>query len=168
MNLNSDPTYLPIDGFLLNTNLKYNLTFKSLALQQWDALRRVGSYKTKYWSVPEDSTIVIPAFDSYERQIKAVPGAAIWGFIFTQPINPDSGVPSGGPFSIQIRDSCNDVSLFQEATRCDRFLPTTRQQPLSKLHVVSPPGLLTIEISSQQTTDQDQVQLILCGGEPVC
>ena len=160
MNVNSLPDYPVIDGFLLSTKLRCNLTFKSLALQQWEALRRAGSFKTKSWQIPESSEIVIPAHDSYEKEIKAVPGSAIWGFSFTPGSN-------DGPFSINFRDACTDVDGFSQVCRTDKYTPTT-QQPLSRLMVCSAPGLIYVEICSQQASDASGVQLVLWGGEPVC
>ena len=109
----------------------------------------------------------IPAWNSYEYQIRCVPGAAIWGFIWTQGAN-------AGPFSFQIRDACSSVAVASEWIRTDAFTQAGPlgsapfQQPFSKLIVVGTPGLVTIEICSQQTTDATGVQLVLCGGEPVC
>jgi hypothetical protein len=167
MNVNAFPDYPVIDGFLLNTKLRCNLTMYALATREWETLRRSGAYKSKTWCIPEDSTIVIPARDTFESQVKCVPGSAIWAFIFTAPRDT-------GPFSVNVRDSCTDQYLISEAVRCNGFQhtfgasPRYRQQPLSRLLVVSAPGLVHVEISSQQATDQTQVQLILCGGEPVC
>ena len=162
------PDYPIIDGFLLDTSLKCDLTFRSLALQEWDRLRRAGSFRSKYWLVPDDSTIAIPAWDSYEKEVSCVPGSAIWGFIFV--------APSGsGPFSFQIRDVCTDVALASEVIRGDNFnagtngsLSSVYQQPFSRLLIVAHQGLLAVEICSQQTTSQTHVQLVLCGGEPTC
>jgi len=167
--MNITPESYPMaDGFLLNTKMKCSLQFRSMALQQWDSLRRTGSYRAKYWTVPENSgQTVIPARNSYEYQIKCVPGAAIWGFIWTQNAN-------AGPFAFQVRDACTGVPVGSEWVRTDNFNvagtlgPVPFQQPFSRLIVVATPGLMTVEICSQQATDADGVQLVLCGGEPVC
>jgi hypothetical protein len=162
------PEYPIIDGFLLNTTMKCTPNFRKMALEQWEALRRTGSYRAKLWTVPENSNIIIPAYNSYEYQVKCVPGSAIWGFIWTQGTN-------AGPFSFNVRDACTGVAVASEWIRTDRFSgtggsgnPPPFQQPFSRIIVVAAQGLLTIEICSQQTTDATQVQLVLCGGEPAC
>jgi hypothetical protein len=158
-----------IDGFLLNTTMKCTPNFRQMALEQWDALRRTGSYRSKDWTTPENSLIAIPAWNSYEYQQKAVPGSAIWGFTWVQ------GGGNAGPFSFQVRDACTGVAIASEAIRADRFngtggsgQPAPFQQPFARLIVVAAQGLITIEICSQQTTDATQIQLVLHGGEPVC
>ena len=158
-----------IDGFLLNTTMKCTPNFRQMALEQWDALRRTGSYRSKDWTTPENSLIAIPAWNSYEYQQKAVPGSAIWGFTWVQ------GGGNAGPFSFQVRDACTGVAIASEAIRADRFngtggsgQPAPFQQPFARLIVVAAQGLITIEIYSQQTTDATQIQLVLHGGEPVC
>ena len=162
------PDYPVIDGFLLNTQMKCTPNFRQMALEEWEALRRTGSYRTKYWTIPENSNSAIPAWNSYEYQIICVPGSAIWGFIWTQSTN-------AGPFSIQVRDACTGVAIANEWMRTDNYNspggsgnPSPFQQPFSRLIVVAAQGLLTVEICSQQATDATQVQLVLCGGEPMC
>jgi len=162
------PDYPVLDGFLLNTTMRCTPNLRRMVLAEWDALRRTGSYRSKDWPVPENSLIAIPAWNSYEWQIKAVPGSAIWGFSWTQP-------SETGPFSFNLRDACTGVSVANEWIRTDRFgltggsgQPPPFQQPFARLIVVAAQGLLTVEICSQQTTNQTQVQLILHGGEPVC
>lgn len=162
------PDYPIIDGFLLDTTMKCTPNFRAMALEEWETLRRTGSYRSKYWVVPDNSLVAIPAWGSYEYQIKCVPGSALWGFIWTQP-------SATGPFSIQIRDACTGVATGSEWIRTDRFGKTGGsnnrppfQQPFARLLVVAKEGLVTVEICSQQTTNQAQVQLVLCGGEPMC
>jgi hypothetical protein len=162
------PDYPIVDGFLLDTTMKCTPNFRKMALEQWDALRRTGSYRSKDWTVPENSLTPIPARNSYEYQIKCVPGSAIWGFTWVQP-------SESGPFSFNVRDACTGVSVANEWIRCDsfRFLggsgnPAPFQQPFSRLIVIAAQGLVTVEICSLQPTDQTQVQIVLHGGEPVC
>ena len=168
------PDYPVIDGFILDTSTKCDLAFRSLALAEWDTLRRSGAFRSKMWTIPDDSQIAIPAFDSYEKEVYCVPGSAIWGFIFVMP-QPTEEQPIVGPFSIQIRDVCTDVALASEVIRTDNFNAGTNgffssvyQQPFSRLLIVAHQGLLAVEICSQQATPQAGVQLVLCGGEPVC
>ena len=167
MDLNAHYEYEAIDGFLLLQNIGCNLTFGSLAIREYEALRRSGRYRSRAWTIPESSSFVIPALDAYEYQIRCVPGAAIWGYSFVS--------ESGGPFSFQISETCTDVPLFSEVIRADNFaLQNTLaelsngQQFLPRLLIIPEPGLINVQIASQQATDASGIQLVLWGGEPAC
>ena len=162
--------YPVIDGFLYKTSLRCNLTFLSLALAEFEALRRAGAYRSKSWLVPQDSTAIpIPARNSYELQVPVVPGSAIWGYTFTGVNVAGADDPADdGTFSFQVTDSCNNVKLFSEFVTKPSSDPTYRQQLLSRLHICAEPGLLHVEIASTFATDQTGAQLILYGGEPTC
>lgn len=165
--MNITPKDYPVmDGFALNTNLKCNLTFLNLAVSEaFDRLRRSGAYRSKQWCVPKDSTESIPARDSFQYELNCVPGSAIWGFIFAV-ADTNANI---GPFSLQIREACTGVPLLSEPVRADQFAQSfAKQQLLSDLLIIPTPGLVVVEICSQQSTNASQVQLILCGGEPVC
>jgi len=170
MRFSADPRYPIIDGFLLDATLRTDLKFRSLAIEQYEALRRSGSYRSRYWCVPPDSSsgLQIPAWGSYELQIQMVPGSAIWGFIWT-PLSGDLT----GPFSIQARDACTDEYLFSEVIRTDQYnftngdVPPPYQQALSRLWVIGGMGLVSVQICSQQTSSANAIQMIFCGGEPV-
>jgi len=149
--------YPVIDGFLLSTSLRANLTFFSLAVREYEALRRSGNLRCRAWTVPNDpATIAIPAVDAYEFQIYAEPGSAIWGYSFVAPT---------GQFSFQVTDSCTDVPLLSEPVFSTG--QNQEQQLLSKLLVISKPGLLNVQIMSLVTSNTLGIQLILWGGEPV-
>lgn len=161
------PDYSIIDGFVLNQNLRCSPTFLNLAVnEEFDRIRRSGSYRSKSWCVPKDPSVtVIPGRNSFEYELNMVPGSALWGFIFT--VQNTGANP--GPFSFQIRDACTGQPLFSETLRCDQFIGSPSQQQLfPKLLVVPTPGLLAIEICSLQAANATGVQLVLCGGEPVC
>ena len=183
MNINADPNYPIIDGFVLNTSLKRNLRFRSLAMEKYEAIRRSGAFRTKYWVVAppliiqNGAFIQIGAFDSLEYGLPVVPGSAIWGFIWVNAF-PDT---NPGPFSFQVTESCTDVPLFSEVIRADQFAssdgiqPPPEQQLLPSPIIIPEPGLLNVQICSQQTTPVGgigvgggfpNIQLILCGGEP--
>lgn len=157
--------YPPLDGFQLDTTLRCNLTFKSLAIEQYDTLRRVRAFRSKGWCVPNDTASqLIPAFGSYEYQVYMKPGSAIWGYSFTG--------DSNGTDSFQVRETCTDVPLFSEfVTKRPETAPLlgqsvwSRQQFLSGLLIVPQPGLLHVEIATLSATPR-QIQLILWGGEP--
>jgi hypothetical protein len=144
-----------IDGFSFDTNLRCDLQFENLAIQQYDALRRASAYRFKNWLVPKDSTVMIPAFDSYEYQLYLKPGSAIWGYVFWQVAG----------LSFQLRDSCDDVPLFSEPSTNQTHSSPYQQQYLTKLLIVGHPGTLTVEICNTLDTAQ-QCQLVLSGGEP--
>ena len=158
MNRNANPNYPIVDGFRLNTLLKCDLQFMALATKQFEAMRRSGAMRSRMWLTPESNAFVIPARDSYEYAFPVVPGSLIWGFIF---------VSSGNarPFSIKVIESCTDVPLFGEVIRGDNFVGTG-QRFLPRPLVIPEPGLVNVQICSQQGTDASGVQFILCGGEP--
>lgn len=159
-----------IDGFLYKTDLKCDLTFLSLAVNAFEALRRSSAYRQRAWCVPQDSSAFqIPARDSYEFQVRMKPGSAIWGYTFTgrgQVIIADGEI-TREILSFQVRDSCNDVPLFSEVATNPVSAALSYQQLLSKLMIVGEPGLLHVEITNTFSTPQ-AAQLILYGGEPVC
>lgn len=157
------------DGFLYMTDLRCNLTFLSLAIEQYEALRRSRFYRQKQWCVPRDGeSTVIPARGSYEYQLEVGAGAAIWAYRFVGRV--DSFDDNGyGTQAWQVRDACNDVALFSEVmTRQTAILEPFDEHPqqlLTKLLVVGAPGLLNVEITNMFTTDRHS-QLILYGGVP--
>jgi hypothetical protein len=157
--------YPILDGFVLKTLQRCNLKFSALAIEQYNALRRLKAYRSKSWCVPNDTqSQQIPAFDSYEYQVYMKPGSAIWGYTFTG--------DSSGTDSFQVRETCTDVPLISEfVTKQPETAeliaePTwSQQQLLSCLLVVPSPGLLHVEIATTSSSDR-QIQLILWGGEP--
>ena len=172
--------YPVLDGFQFSTKLRCNLTFRNLALQQYEALRRASAMRNKTWCVPQDSSITIPAYGSYERQVYVKQGAVIWGYTFsgvTAGYDPDTGDTYTQTQSWEIRDNCDDIPVFSEVvTRqfADQnpslidisagAFPTP-QQYLTKLLVVGTPGLLNVIIANTFPTAQVG-QLVLYGGEP--
>lgn len=148
------------DGFTFCRTLRCDLAFQNLAVQQYEALRRASAFRTKTWLAPKDSTVLIPAFDSFEYQISLVPGSTIWGYSFLA----DTGEETGS-LSFNLRDSCDDTSLFSEVTTRQSQTPPYLQQYLSKLLVVGPPGLLNVEICNTYGTAVT-AQLAIYGGEP--
>ena len=46
--------YPIIDGFLFKQSLRCDLRFLSLAVNEYDALRRAGAFRPKMWSIPND------------------------------------------------------------------------------------------------------------------
>lgn len=152
--------YPVLDGFDYSTNLRCNLTFRNLATQQYEELRRSRAYKNKAWLVPKDSTVLIPARDSYEYQLYMKPGSAIWGYTFVAATG-----ESEGTLSFNVRDGCDDIPLFSEVTTRQAVSIPYPQQYLAKLLVLGHPGLLNVEICNTYATAQ-LGQLVLWGGEP--
>lgn len=159
------------DGFTLSTKNRCNLRFRNLAIQEYENMRRAGAYRTKMWLTPQDSTILIPPFDSYERQIWMPAGSIIWGFTFVGNSGEQTGEdPSEtGTQSWELRDGCDDVPLYSEAVTQQLYqvgaVPVA-QQYLTKPLLIGPPGLVNVVISNTYPTAQIG-QLILYGGEPV-
>lgn len=149
--------YPIIDGFVLKTSLRPNLTFIALAVKEYEALRRSGNLRCRNWTIPNDpNNQTIPARDAFEYQVFMLPGSAIWGYSF---------IGQAGQFSFQVTDACTDVPFFSEPIVS---LGTNKQQLLSKLQVISKPGLVNVQICSLAAVDTKNVQVVLWGGEPLC
>lgn len=153
--------YPTLDGFLFKTKLRANLTFENLVIREYEALRRSGAYRSRAWCAPLDSQVTIAAFDCFELQVWLKPGAAIWGWTFTGSVNED-----GTASSFNVRDACGDIPWFSEHVTKPMNAPPYQQQFLSKLYVVSEPGLLNVTIANT-SSEAASAQLILYGGEPV-
>ena len=162
--MNLPNTYPIIDGFQFSTKLRCGLTFRDLAVQQYEALRRAGGFRNKTWLAPKDSTITIPMRDSYEFQLFLKPGSVIWGYCLIADTEDDEVTP-GGTISFNVRDACDDVPLFSEVTTRQNQSSPYPTQYLSKLWVVGKPGTLNVEICSTYSTAV-MGQLALFGGEP--
>jgi hypothetical protein len=156
------------DGFTFSRNQRCAYTFRDVATQEYEALRRAGGYRFKTWLCPTDSNaILIPAFGSYEYQItKMKPGSAIWGYSFFGQSAP--GVAGSGILGFNIRDGCSDVPLFSEVAIGTLSSPQFQAVPtrfLTKLLIIGAPGLINVEMTNTYNTAQ-QAQLALYGGEP--
>lgn len=149
------------DGFVLSTKQRCSLTFRDIVVQEYELLRRSSAMRNKMWLAPKDSTVLIPAFDSFEYQIYMAPGSVIWGYAFVS--NQD-----GNPryLSFNVRDSCNDLAVFSEvsfaAPANNAAFP---QMYLTKPLVVGAPGLLNVEICNN-FSEALPAQVVLYGGEP--
>jgi hypothetical protein len=170
MNMNANPNYPIVDGFILNTSLRCNLRYSAMVLARYEAMRRAGGLRSKCWVAPQNAQQVIPAYDSFEESIPIPPGSIIWAYNF---VNAEvSGVTNPGPFSMQISDSCSDTPMFSEVIRTDNMRVSDGiesrhgQQLLSRPLVIAEPGQLNIQICSFQDFDALGVQVILYGGEP--
>ena len=167
----TDQSYPVIDGFTFSTLERCNLRFRNLAIHEFEAIRRAGALRNKMWLTPQDSTILIPARDSYERQIWMPPGSVIWGYTFIG----NSGEQTGeepddtGTQSWEIRDGCDDVPLWSEVVTQQFYAVGNRvpiQNYLTKPLLIGPPGLINVVICNTYPSAQVG-QLIMFGGEPV-
>jgi len=149
--------YYPIlDGFLYDSRLKCDMRFRSIALQEYEALRRSRGYAQRIVTVPEDAGhTVIPNRNVFRYAQRVLPGSAFWAYSFIAP---------AGQFSVQMRDNCSDETLFSEVLL---GIPSKSSQiPLSKLLIIGSPGLIDFEICSLSGEDLPGVQFLLWGGEP--
>jgi len=152
------------DGFVLSTKQRCSLTFRDIVVQEYELLRRASAFRNKTWLAPKDSTITIPASDSYEYQIPIKPGSVIWGYCFVA----NTALQPNQTLSFQVRDACDDIPLFsEEITRLAvEGIPNDPTQYLSKLLIVGPPGLLNVVICNTYPEAMN-AQVVLFGGEPV-
>ena len=166
--MNPQP-YPIIDGFTFSTKLRCSLTFRDLAVQEYELLRRASAMRNKQWLAPKDSTELIPPYDSFEYQVSMKPGSAIWGWSFLALTGDQSNEGFPGTMSFQVRDACDDIPLFSEVCTRTFLNPPYPQQYLSKLLIVGPPGLLNITICSTFPPYGGvglPGQVVLYGGEP--
>lgn len=170
--LSADQAYPVIDGFTFSTKFRCNMRFRNVAVQEYEAIRRAGALRNKSWLTPQDSTILIPALDSYERQIWMPEGSVIWGYTFVGLCGEqDNDSPEeAGTQSWEVRDGCDDVPLFSEVVTQQLYAGQPNrlliQNYLAKPLLVGPPGLINVVICNTFRTPQVG-QLILYGGEPV-
>jgi len=159
--------YPVIDGFTLRRDYRCNYTFLSLAVDQYERLRRAQNFKQKQWVFPRDPFAdPVPAFGSSEKALRVGIGSVIWGYGL-------SGIVQPGQISgFQIRDTCTDEPLFSEPmTQQFSFWPgnvTGFNGPigLPRLLVIGKPGIITIELMNIGSAPAPQ-QIVLYGGQPV-
>jgi hypothetical protein len=149
------------DGFVFASKLRCGLTFRDIAIQEYELLRRATAMRNKMWLCPKDSSTPIPAFDSFEYAIYMKPGSVIWGYTFVATTGETTGT-----MSFQVRDACNDIPVFSEVITRQNVTPPYKQQYLSKLLVVGPPGLLNVTVCNTFATPMAPGQVVLYGGEP--
>ena len=164
--------YPILDGWMFRRDNRCDMKFQSLAIDQYEALRRATGLRQKQWAIPTDvASFPIPAFDSYEYQLDVGIGAVIWGWSFVGPT--EQAIDNGfATIAWQVRDACDDQPFFEECITRELVLsgsggqaPFTSQNLLARPWVVGKPGLLNVTISSMYSTPQ-QAQLILYGGRP--
>lgn len=162
--MNIQDAYPVIDGFVFASQQRCGLRFRDVVLEQFEALRRAGGFRSKTWLAPKDSSFQIPARDSFEYQLFLKPGSVIWGYTFVA-VTGQQQAETPGTMSFNVRDGCDDIPLFSEVvTRQNQTTPYP-QQYLSKLLIVGRPGLLNVEICNTFAA-ANTGQLVLWGGEP--
>ena len=148
--------YYPVlDGFLYSNQLKCDMRFQSMVLQEYEALRRSRAYAQRIITVPEDAGhTAIPNRNVFRYGQRVVPGSAFWAYSF---------IAAKGLFSVNMRDNCSDEALFSEVLQSTGI---GNQIPLPKLLVIGAPGLINVEICSLTGENVPRVQFLLWGGEP--
>lgn len=161
--------YPVIDGWTLRRSLRCELTMESLAIEQFEALRRSGNYRMKVWAFPRDpQSEQIPANNSLETKLRVGTGAVIWGYQITKP---NGNLP--GPSGYQVTEVCTGEPLFSEPPFLDSNfwagnVPATfgiQTVLLPRLLVVGAPGDLYLELMSKQVEPLG-AQIVLFGGQP--
>lgn len=167
---------LPVDGFTLNTGIRYwPYQFTPGALEQMNNLRRANLYRPRWFVVPDDFNQPIPAYGTLEYQIKCGPASYLWGYRFIQ-VDPEDDYAQVTPGSIyiQMTDSCTGIPLFSEFVNGDHacYQPTTPQSRrvaipylMTQPRLILEPGLVNVELSSVASTNI-YCQLMVCIAEP--
>jgi hypothetical protein len=166
-----------IDGFTLNPSIRCRPGYyMASALGSLDVLRRSNTYRPKWYVIPDEEHLTIPAYQTLEYQCRVTPRSYVWGMILNQ-------FNTAAPFAqinadnvwCQITDSCNGIPFFSDFVRGRGFqtlqatltdqrnamLPYLFSQP----RLILEPGLLGIELANTAAI-AIQPQLILLTAEP--
>lgn len=164
-----------LDGFSLNLNIRYlPYHYHAACLGQSEVLRRANLYRARWVVMPDDAGTPIPAYDTFEAQIKIQPGAYLWGFQLTEfsagfvPVAATDAI-------IQVTDACTGIPLFSDYAAGSGFTPFSAVAAdahggiaphlLTQPRLVMEPGLLNVEIANRAVTAM-RCQLLLCFSEP--
>lgn len=166
-----------IDAFTLNPSIRFRPGYYiASALGSLDVLRRSNTYRPKWYVVPDEEHLTIPAYQTLEYQVRVTPRSYVWAMILNQftiatppvQINADD-------VWCQITDSCNGIAFFSDFVRGRGFqtlqatvtdqrnamLPCLFSQP----RLILEPGLLGVELANTAAV-AIQPQLILFAAEP--
>jgi hypothetical protein len=165
-----------LDGFSLNLNIRYlPYHYPAACLTQSEVLRRANLYRARWIVMPDDANTPIAAYDTFEGQVKVVPGAYLWGFQLNQ-FDAALALVAATDSIIQVTDACTGVPLFSDYSSGSGFsnfsaavgvdahggiAPHLLTQP----RLIMEPGLLNIEIANRAVTTL-RCQLLLCFAEP--
>jgi hypothetical protein len=175
--MNGLPTI--IDGFTLNPSIRFRPGYyMASALGSLDVLRRSNTYRPKWYIVPDEEHLTIPAYQTLEYQVRVTPRSYVWGMILNQfGINPPFAnlAINADDVWCQITDSCNGIPFFSDFVRGRGFqtfqstLPDQRNAMLpylfSQPRLILEPGLLGVELANTAAV-AIQPQLILFSAEP--
>lgn len=165
-----------LDGFSLNLNIRYlPYHYYAACLTQSEVLRRANLYRARWIVLPDDFNTPIPAYDTFEGQVKVVPGAYLWGFQLNQ-FNAAFALVAAADAIIQVTDACTGIPLFSDYAGGSGF-STFSAAPGTDAHggvaphlltqprLIMEPGLLNVEIANRAVTAL-RCQLLLCFSEP--
>ena len=151
-----------VDGFSLSLNYRMLCGYyQTVILEQMEPLRRTNNYQPKYYVIPNSTSLVIPAFGTYEYQVDMPKGTIFWGYRFSNP---------NGLYGFNIFDPCTgriaSDMIYGSGTSPALW---AGQIILPTPYYVPSRGLLNVEISSVNTVDSDadDLQLVLDCMEPV-
>lgn len=165
-----------LDGFALNPNIRYlPYHYSAACLTQSEVLRRANLYRARWVVQPDDMNTPIPAYDTFEGQVKVQPGAYLWGFQLCQFSAAFVAVVAADAI-IQVTDACTGIPLFSDYTAGSGFSPFSAAVApdarggiaphlLTQPRLIMEPGLLNVEIANRAVTTM-RCQLLLCFAEP--
>jgi hypothetical protein len=151
-----------VDGFSYSLNYRMLCGYyNTVILEQLRALRLTNNYVPRFYVVPDSSSIVVPAFGTYEYQVQMPQGTVWWAYSFSNP---------NGAYSFNIFDPCTG-RVASDGILGSGTSPTQWQGQciLPTPYFVPARGLLNVEIGSTSTTDStaSTFQLVLYCMEPV-
>lgn len=169
-----------IDAFTLNPSIRCRPGYyMASALGSLDVLRRSNTYRPKWYIVPDEEHLTIPAYQTLEYQLRVTPRSYVWAMILNQFNIEAPGVPivqiNADNVWCQITDSCNGIPFFSDFVRGRGFqtlqatltdqrnamLPYLFSQP----RLILEPGLIAVELANTSAV-AIQPQLILFSAEP--
>lgn len=176
-----------IDGFSYSlSRIPSPTNYFQTCVAQLEALRRANGYHMRVYNVPDKLDVTIPAYGTFEYQVRTQPGAYLYALLFQ--CNPiiyaESVLETAGDILIQITDACTESHLFSDFTLGTAFAecvtannqfvgfnrpPVLMPQPV----LIGPPGLVNVELSNRATlqgsgeeTSARTCQLLLFFAEP--
>lgn len=144
-----------LDGFVLSASMLYlSTTYRASALAQMEVLRRSRGYRTRWYLVPDDLNVPVPAYDQLEQQINVPPGSYLWGLAFSIPTVLNTSLVTT-TVHIQITDACTETALFsdyayyyqvQSAAPANGSMNRRNPMILAQPAPIGQPGLVDVEI----------------------
>jgi hypothetical protein len=161
--ITDEPLRNIVDGFTHNMNLRPLCNqYPILALQEMEMIRRAKNLRPRWYAVPENTGIVIPARGVYEYQVSVAPGSLFYGIVWDN---------SNHLYSVQITDACTDIALFSEHCPSDSYDTTNFRGVclLPRPTIILEPGVLVVEIGSTDPAASSAVtlQIVLLFAETI-